>query len=297
VTAVIELQARFDEEANIHWTNELAEEGARILDGVPGLKVHAKLLQINRVEEGSSTLYTYISTGNFNESTARLYSDHGLFTADKDISKEVKKVFDFLENNYKTYNYKHLLVSPFYMRKKLMKMIKNEIKIARDGREAYIYLKLNNLVDTDMINKLYQASREGVKIKMIIRGTCSLVPGVTGLSENIEVYSILDKYLEHSRIFVFRNDGDEKYYLSSADWMVRNLDNRIEVATPIYDQNIQNELKQFLEIQFNDSIKARIINESQNNTYRGDGQVQGSRAQVAHYTVLKKMLTDGLKQE
>lgn len=288
VTAVIELQARFDEEANIHWTNELAEEGARILDGVPGLKVHAKLLQINRVEEDKSTLYTYISTGNFNESTARIYSDHGLFTADKAISKEVKKVFDFLENNYKTFNYKHLLVSPFYMRKKLIKMIKNEIKIARDGKDAYIYLKLNNLVDMEMIDRLYQASREGVKIKMIVRGICSLIPGIPGMSDNIEVYSILDKYLEHSRIFVFGNNGDSIYYLSSADWMVRNLDNRIEVATPIYDKDIQNELRQFLEIQFNDSKKARVINDSQDNAYRGNGEVNGPRSQIALYDFLNK---------
>jgi len=287
VTVVIELQARFDEEANIQWTDELSAEGARIIDGVPGLKVHAKLCQINRVEEGKNVLYSYISTGNFNESTARLYGDHGLFTADKAICKEVKKVFDFLENNYKTYNYKHLLVSPFHMRKRFMKMIKNEIKMAENGKEAYIYVKLNNLVDAEMIARLYQASKAGVKIKMIIRGICSLVPGVPGLSENIEVYSILDKYLEHSRIIVFANGGDEKYFLSSADWMIRNLDNRIEVATPVYDPEIQQELKEFLEIQFNDSKKARIINHSLDNPYRNDG-VSGPRCQIVQYNVLKK---------
>lgn len=288
VTVVIELQARFDEEANIQWTNELAAEGARIIDGVPGLKVHAKLCQINRIEEGKGVLYSYISTGNFNESTARLYSDHGLFTSNKDISREVKKVFDFLENNYKTYNYKHLLVSPFYMRKKFSKMIKNEIKNAQAGKEAYIYIKLNNLVDVEMITQLYKASQHGVKIKMMVRGICSLVPGVPGLSENIEAYSILDKYLEHSRIIIFANSGDEKYYISSADWMIRNLDNRIEVATPVYDPAIQQELKEFLDIQFNDSNKARIINGTLDNPYRNDKNVKGPRAQIAQYEVLKK---------
>ncbi|MCB0284144.1 MAG: polyphosphate kinase 1 [Calditrichae bacterium] len=295
VTAVIELQARFDEEANIHWTNELAEEGARILDGVPGLKVHAKLLQINRVEDDESTLYTYVSTGNFNESTARIYSDHGLFTANKEISREVKKVFDFLENNYKTYNYKHLLVSPFQMRKKLIKMIKNEMKLAKEGKEAYIHLKLNNLVDTEMIDKLYLASKAGVKIRMIIRGICSLIPGIPGLSENIEVFSILDKYLEHSRIFVFGNNGDAKYYMSSADWMVRNLDNRIEVATPVYDPRIKEEIKQFLDIQFNDNSKARIINEKQDNAYRISESRKKIRAQIEHYTTLKKYQEESRK--
>jgi polyphosphate kinase len=289
VTVVIELQARFDEEANIQWTKELAAEGARILDGVPGLKVHAKLCQINRIEDGKSVLYSYISTGNFNEETAKLYVDHGLFTAHKAICKEVKKVFDFLENNYRTYNYKHLLVSPFYMRKKLMKMIKYEIKMAEAGKEAYIYIKLNNLVDADIISRLYQASKAGVKIRMLIRGSCSLVPGIPGQSENIEAYSILDKYLEHSRIIIFANGGDEKYYISSADLMIRNLDNRIEVATPVYDPAIKKELKEFLEIQFNDSKKARILNSKQDNPYRRDG-ISGPRAQIAQYEVLKNRL-------
>ncbi|KAA3610522.1 MAG: polyphosphate kinase 1 [Calditrichaeota bacterium] len=290
VTVVIELQARFDEEANIHWANRLTEEGARILDGVPGLKVHAKLLQISRKESGKDVLYTYISTGNFNESTAKLYSDHGLFTSHVAVSKEVKRVFDFLENNYKTFAYKHLLVSPFFMRKKLARLIKNEIKIANQGKDAYIYIKLNNLVDKEMIGLLYQASSAGVKIKMLIRGICSLIPGLPGISENIEVYSILDKYLEHSRIIVFGNDGDEKYFLSSADWMIRNLDNRIEVATPVYDSEIQKELKNFLNIQFNDGQKARVIDKALENNYRKDREKLGERAQIAQYDFLKNEL-------
>ena len=287
VTVVIELQARFDEEANIRWVNQLTDEGARILDGVPHLKVHAKLLQVTRKEAEKDVLYTYISTGNFNESTARLYSDHGLFTAHVAISKEVKKVFDFLENNYKTFTYKHLLVSPFFMRKKLTKFIKNEIKIAGQGKDAYIYIKLNNLVDKEMIDKLYQASSAGVKIKMLIRGICSLVPGIPGVSENIVVYSILDKYLEHSRIIIFGNDGNEKCFLSSADWMIRNLDNRIEVATPVYDKAIQKELKNFLKIQFNDGQKARVIDGKLENKYRKNNAKLGKRAQVAQYEFLQ----------
>jgi polyphosphate kinase len=290
VTVVIELQARFDEEANLYWVNQLKEEGAHILDGVPGLKVHAKLCQVRRREEDGDILYTYISTGNFNESTAKIYADHGLFTAHKDISKEVKKVFDFLENNYKTFAYKHLLVSPFFMRKKIKKMIKNEIKLASEGKEGLIYIKLNNLVDQDMINWLYKASQAGVKIKMIVRGICSLVPGLKDLSENIEVYSILDMYLEHSRIFVFGNGGEEKYYLTSADWMVRNLDNRIEVATPIYDKAIQKEIKEYLTVQFNDSKKARVLNQKQDNSYRSGKNLKGPRAQVGQYEILQQRI-------
>jgi len=288
VTVVIELQARFDEEANINWTRQLTAEGARILDGVPGFKVHAKLLQIMRLEEGEKVYYTYISTGNFNESTAKLYVDHGLFTTNKDISKEIGYVFDFLENNYKHFSYKHLLVSPFYMRKKLNKMIKNEIKIARSGKETYIYLKLNNLVDQDLIERLYEASQAGVKIRMLIRGICSLVPGIPGISDNIEAYSIIDRFLEHSRIIVFGNGGDEKYFLSSADWMVRNLDNRIEVATPVYDKDLQKDLKEFLKLQFNESIKARVLNQKQDNRYRSEGKMRGPRVQLAQYNLLKR---------
>ncbi len=288
VTVVIELQARFDEAANIKWTEQLTAEGARILDGVPGFKVHAKLLQILREEENEEALYTYISTGNFNESTAKLYVDHGLFTAHKEISKEVKNVFDFLEFNYKNYKYKHLLVSPFYMRKKLFKLINNEIKIAQSGNKAHIYLKLNNLVDQDLIDKLYEASQAGVKIRMLIRGICSLIPGLAGISENIEGYSIIDRFLEHSRIIVFGNNGEEKYFLSSADWMVRNLDNRIEVATPVYDKEIQKELKDYLKVQFNESVKARILNQTQNNPYRSSGKMRGPRVQLAQYKLLKK---------
>ncbi|MBC7085848.1 MAG: polyphosphate kinase 1 [Methanomethylovorans sp.] len=267
VTVVIELQARFDEMANIYWTQKLEEAGATIIDGVPGLKVHAKLCKITRMENDIPVTYACIGTGNFNESTARIYSDHALLTSNPAITKEVKDLFDFFEHTYKHINYDHLIVAPHYMRNKIYQLINNEIRNAKAGKKAYIYLKMNNLVDLRMINKLYEASQAGVKIRMVIRSICSLVPGIKGLSENIKVTSIVDKYLEHSRVFIFCNGGYEKYYISSADWMVRNLDKRVEVAVPIYDPYIQEELKQFMHFQFADNTKARIINKEQNNQY------------------------------
>jgi polyphosphate kinase len=290
VTAVIELQARFDEEANIRWTKVLEEEeNARIIDGVPGLKVHAKLCLITRIENGQKVHYATVGTGNFNESTAKVYSDHCLLTADSRITNEVNKLFKFFENNYKTYTYKHLVVSPFHMRKKLNKLIQNEIKNAKAGKPAYIFLKMNSLVDQEMIYKLYLASQAGVEIKMVIRGICSLIPGINKLSENIEIISIIDKYLEHSRIFIFANGGDEKYFISSADWMIRNLDNRVEAAAPIYDKRIQQELKEFMQIQLRDTRKARIIDEDQLNNYRQTRKIMNYRAQEDIFNFLKKM--------
>lgn len=267
VTVVIELQARFDEMANIYWTQKLEEAGATIIDGVPGLKVHAKLCEITRMENDVPVTYACIGTGNFNESTAHIYSDHSLLTSNPTIAKEVKHLFDFFEHAYKHISYDHLIVAPHYMRNNIYRLINTEIRNARTGKQAYMHLKMNNLVDRKMIEKLYHASQAGVKIRMVIRGICSLVPGVKGLSENIEVTSIVDKYLEHSRVFIFYNGGDEKYFISSADWMVRNLDRRVEVAVPIYDRSIQEELKQFMEIQFADNSKARIINKELDNKY------------------------------
>jgi polyphosphate kinase len=288
VTVVMELQARFDEEANIYWTRQLEEAGARIINGVPGLKVHAKLLLISRQEKEKIVRYASIGTGNFNETTATIYCDHSLLTSNKHITNEVNKIFKFMENNYKTYHYKNLFVAPFFMRHRFYKLIRNEITSAKNGKQAYIYVKLNSLVDREMIDHLYEASQAGVTIKMIIRGICSLVPGVAGLSDNIEVISIVDKYLEHSRIFVFCNGGDENYFISSADWMVRNLDNRIEVAVPIYDPDLKNELKTYLELQFRDVKKARIFNGNQENVYRiSTSPDQNYRAQEDIYEFLK----------
>ncbi len=260
VTVVMELQARFDEEANVYWANRLEEEGARVIFGVPGLKVHSKLCLITRKEKTKLAQYAILGTGNFNEDTARLYSDHNLFTADKRLTNEVKRTFDFYENNYKSTSYKHLLVSPFNFRRKIMRFIQNEIDNCKEGKEAYIIFKLNNLVDKAIIEKLYLASQAGVKIKLNVRGMFSLVPGVPGVSENIEAINLVDKYLEHSRILVFCNGGDEKYYISSADLMPRNIDRRVEVTCPIYDKDIQHELRTFLEIQWSDNVKTRHRN-------------------------------------
>lgn len=287
VTVVMELQARFDEEANIYWSRKLEEEGVRVINGVPNYKVHAKLCLIERREKGKSVLYGSVGTGNFNESTAKIYADENLFTSDKRITEEIEKVFDFFQDNTKIGHYKHLLLAPHFMRNKLEKMIENEIRNAENGKPAYIILKLNALVDNKIIDKLYRANQVGVKVKLIIRGICSLIPGIKGISENIAVISIVDKYLEHARLFIFCNDGKEKIYLSSGDWMTRNLANRIEVACPIYDVRIQKELKNMLFIQLNDNVKARVLNDKQDNQYRKNKIKSKVRAQIEIYKFLK----------
>ena len=287
VTAVVELQARFDEEANIYWANKLQEEGAKVIYGVPGLKVHSKMFIISRRENNGSVDYAHIGTGNFNGDTARIYTDHSLITADKRITEEVEKVFTFYSDNLKTGEYNHLLVSPFFMRKEFVKLINKEIKNANQNKEAYIILKLNNLVDLEMIKKLYEASNNGVKIKLIVRGTCALVAGVKGMSENIEAISVIDKFLEHSRVFIFCNDGNEKYFLSSADWMTRNLDHRSEVGVPIYDESIQNHLREIIDTLWSDNMKARILGSKQNNEYRVLKSDVHIRAQDKIYNLFK----------
>ena len=287
VTAVIELQARFDEEANIYWSGKLQEEGAKVIYGVPGLKVHSKLFLITRKESGKINHYAHIGTGNFNGDTSKVYTDQTLLTSNKIITEEIEKVFDFYLDNFKGGIYKHLLVSPFFMRKRLVQLINKEIQNAKANKPASIILKLNNLVDDEMIRKLYEASAEGVKIKLIVRGICSLVAGVSGLSENIEAISIVDKYLEHSRVFIFHNNGDEKYFISSADWMTRNLDHRSEVAVPIYDKEIQQQLKKIINILWSDNTKVRILGSTQNNSYRKSNSKVKIRAQEEIYTLLK----------
>ncbi len=288
VTVIIELQARFDEKSNIHWARKLEEAGARVLFGLPGLKVHSKLTLIIRREGRKLVRYATVGTGNPHEGTAVIYGDLMLMTKDPRIAEEVDKIFTFFDATYRTFKYKHLLVSPLYMRNRLYMMIDTEIKNAREGKSAYIIIKSNSLVDKDMIKKLYQANAAGVKIKAIIRGICSLIPGVPGLSENIEVISIVDKFLEHARIFIFCNDNDEKYYISSADWMTRNLDHRIEVACPIYDREIQDEIRDIIEIQLKDNVKARIINEEQDNQYRKPTTVRRVQSQMELYKYYQK---------
>ena len=287
VTALIELQARFDEEANIFWAGKLQEEGAKVIYGVPGLKVHSKMFLIARKENGKINHYAHIGTGNFNGDTARIYTDHTLLTSDNRLTEEVEKVFTFYSDNLKGGSYKHLLVSPFYMRKRITQLINKEIQNAKANKPASILLKLNNLVDSEMIKKLYEASSEGVKIKLIIRGICSLVAGVKGLSDNIETISIVDKFLEHSRVFIFYNGGDEKYFISSADWMTRNLDHRSEVAAPIYDKKIQHQLKEIIDTLWADNTKARILGSKQDNEYRQSTGKTKVRAQEAIYNLFK----------
>ena len=297
VTVLFEFRARFDEEANIYWANQLIEDGARVIYGIPELKVHAKLCLITRRERGQKTYYATIGTGNFNEVTAGLYGDHTLFTADKRLTNEVKAVFDFLKTNYKLSNYEHLLVSPFFMRDRWKELIKQEAKHAKDGKKAFIWVKLNSLMDKDMVETLYKAAQAGVKIRLIVRGICSLIPGIPGLSENIKAISIVDKYLEHSRIFIFCNNGEPRYYLSSADWMTRNLDHRVEVACPIYDEDLQQELQSYFDIQWSDNVKARILNDVQDNKYRKRSKTKSVRSQEAIYTFLEAELDADKKLE
>lgn len=282
VTVQIELQARFDEESNIRYAEQLKVEGVKLIFGVRGLKVHSKICVIEREEGKGIKRYGFISTGNFNESTAKVYTDYTLFTANQDILKEVNKVFNFFETNYNIQKYKHLIVSPHYTKKILKQLIEEEIKNAKAGKEAYIKLKMNNITSYKMIDKLYEASRAGVKIQMIVRGICCLVPGIEGMSENIEVISIVDKFLEHPRLFIFGNNGNPKVYISSADWMTRNISFRVEVGCPIYDETIKQELIDTFEISWADNVKARVIDQAQDNHYRPH-TLPAQRSQVALY--------------
>lgn len=286
VTVLIELQARFDEEANIYWSNILQEAGVQVISGIPGLKVHSKIVWVQRKENDKLRNYGYIGTGNLNESTAKFYADEGLFTANKEITNDLENLFRFFRHNYMHFDYKKLIVSPFDMRSVLYSKIDQEINHAIAGREAYIVLKMNSLVDTKMVDKLYEASNKGVKIDLIIRGICVLIPGVKGLSENIRTVSIVDKYLEHSRIWMFYNNGEKDTYIASADWMPRNLNRRVEVACPILDAGVKKELHHYLNIQLKDNVKARENGSNYRNIYisRGDVDV---RSQDAFYEYLK----------
>ncbi len=289
VTVQIELQARFDEQANIEYANQLQEEGVNLIFGIPGLKVHSKTCLIEREEGSGIKRYGFISTGNFNEATARIYTDYTLFTANDAILKELNKVFGFFETSYKINKYKHLIVSPHYTINVFNKLIDNEIANALVGKEAYIKIKMNSFTSYKMVDKLYEASRAGVKIQLIIRGICCLIPGVEGMSENIEAISVVDKFLEHPRLFIFANDGNPKVYISSADWMTRNLVYRVEVGCPIYDEDIKQELIDTFEISWNDNVKARVFSKDQDNAYRkSDGPKVRSQFALYDYYAKKK---------
>jgi polyphosphate kinase len=267
VIVVVELQARFDEEHNIHLVNTLQEAGARVIPGVPGLKVHCKLILISRREAGRTVRYSHVGTGNFNEHTSRVYTDLSVLSCNREIGRELRRVFDFFENNFHRSVHRLLVLSPFSTRRKFNDLINNEIKNAQRGREAWIMIKLNNLVDASMIRKLYEASQEGVKIEMIIRGTCSLIPGIPGKSENIRVVSVVGRFLEHSRVIAFCNHGHHQVFISSADLMTRNLDFRVEVSLPILDPAVKHEILHFLKLQLSPQAKARIVDKSQSNHY------------------------------
>ncbi len=297
VTVVLELQARFDEESNIFWADRLKEEGVHVIHGLPNFKVHAKLCLISRKEKGSVRLYANVGTGNFHEGTARIYADLSLFTADIRITEEVSRVFDILENYYRAEKFKHLLVSPYFFRERMTKLIRREINHAKAGKQAHFILKMNSLVDTAMIGLIYDAADAGVRVDLIVRGMCSLVPDDTGNERHINAFSIVDRFLEHTRVFYFYNDGNEEYYLSSADLMPRNLDRRVEVACPVYDTTIREEIKQILEIQLRDNSRARMHTIALDNPYRREPGNVLVRTQFDTYTYIKSLKHGAAREE
>ena len=290
VTVQIELQARFDEASNIYYAEQMQMEGIELIFGIKGLKVHSKICMIERTEEDKTYRYGIISTGNFNESTAKVYTDVTLFTSHQQILKDVSKIFDFFDVNYRLHRYKHLIVSPHYTRSRFNKLIDREIMNAQAGKNAFMKLKMNSLSDFKLIDKLYEASRAGVKIQLQVRGICCIIPGVKGMSENIEAISIVDKYLEHSRVYIFGNDDNPEVYISSADFMTRNLDGRVEVTCPIYDQSIKKELIDNFEIGWKGNVKARLHSEKLDNSYRVRGSKPVFRAQLETYNYYRNNL-------
>lgn len=281
VTAVVELLARFDEESNIKWSKRMQEEGVNVIFGVEGLKIHSKLLYI----ESKKGNIACIGTGNFHEGNAKIYTDYLMMTARPKIVNEVAKVFDFIDRPFSPFRFSELLVSPNSMKSRILRMLDTEIRNASEGKEAWVKIKINHITDTDMVTKLYQASKAGVKIDIVIRGNCSLVPGIKGLSENIRCVGIIDRYLEHSRILIFANGGKPRYFLGSTDWMPRNLLNRIEVLTPVYDEELQADLMRTISYGMRDTTNGRIVDGKGTNNF-----VEGEpfRSQQELYKEYKK---------
>jgi polyphosphate kinase len=290
VTVFMELQARFDEEANIYWTNRLQEEGVKIIQTIPGFKVHSKLLQIRRKENGENVYYANISTGNFNESTAKVYADDSLLTGNQDLTAEVNKVFHLFESKFIMPTFDHLIVAPFNIRIFFLEMLDNEMKNAAEGKEAWAILKMNSISDKKIARKIYEVAKAGVDLKMIVRGICIIDPGDPEIFDEIDAFSIVDKYLEHSRVFICCNGGNPKYYIASADWMPRNFDHRVEVACPILDKGIQQELMDMMQIQLQDNTQARYLRRSDMNEYRKTEDSTPHRAQFEIYDYFKAML-------
>ncbi|HEY8366460.1 MAG TPA: polyphosphate kinase 1 [Bacteroidia bacterium] len=290
VTAFFEVKARFDEESNLFWAEELRKEGAKVLYSFPGLKVHAKLCLVTRKKGNETKRYAYLSTGNFNEKTANVYTDFGLLTSEKRLTQEVSRVFEILEDMRKRFDFSHLLIAPDKLRNEIYLMIENEIINHLQGKEAEIIIKVNGLDDLDMITRLYRASQLGVKVRLIIRGICRLIPNVKGYSENIEITSIVDRFLEHHRLYWFKNAGDDKLYLSSADFMNRNLSRRIEIAYPIESPELKERLKTIATYYLNDNTKARIIDQHHKNK-----MVKNKKAKLNAQTAIWQYYADNLQ--
>ncbi len=295
VTAVLELRARFDEEANLEWKDELEEAGVKVLLGVPNMKVHAKICLIKKVVKGQTTHYGFVSTGNLNESTAKIYGDHCLLTSDRNIMADVNRIFHYLEQPKTRTAFlkacKTLLVSPTNMRRQLAGLIDKEIRAAKAGKTAAIILKMNSLSDVELITKLYEAAKAGVEIKMVIRGICCMLAESNKFKIPVQAISIVDEYLEHARIMIFHNGGNEKTFISSADWMVRNIDHRVEAACPIFEKEIQQEIKDILQIQLSDNIKARKLDNEMSNQYVNPRNRKKVRSQIETYNYLFRKLS------
>ena len=287
VNCLVELKARFDERANIFWTNRLEEEGVHVNYGLTDYKVHSKICLVTRIEKGRPVYYANLATGNFNEKTAKLYCDHSIFTAKKEITHDLIKLFAALNKRTVATGFKYLIVSPLESRTKFYTLIDREIKIAKSGKPAYLIFKVNSLADEGIVEKLYDASNAGVKIKLIVRGICCLVPGVKDFSENITVISIIDKFLEHARVFIFGNNGKEEMFLSSGDLMSRNFEHRVEVGFPVLDEDVKQEIRDIIDFQLQDNVKARDITRLNNNKYHKNRLSTKVRAQVQTYNYLK----------
>jgi polyphosphate kinase len=287
VNCLVELKARFDEKANIFWTNRLEEEGVNVNYGLTDYKVHSKICLVKRIEKDKAVYYANLATGNFNEKTAKIYCDHSIFTAKTEITSDLVKLFNALNKRIIVKGFKHLIVSPLETRNKFYTLINREIRIAKSGKPAYLIFKVNSLADEGIVAKLYEASNAGVKIRLIVRGICCLVPGIKGYSENITVVSIIDKFLEHARVFIFGNNEKELMYLSSADLMTRNFEHRVEVGFPVLDKDVKQEIREMIEFQLQDNVKARDINQLNNNKYHKNRSKIKIRAQVQTYNYLK----------
>ena len=284
VVVQIELQARFDETNNIDYAKIMQDQGVKLIFGIPTLKVHAKVCVVEKLIKNKILKYGFISTGNFNESTAKIYTDFTIFTSNQSLLDELSNVFEFFSFNYKKFKYQKLVISPYNTKKFFKSLIKNEIKNAKRGKDAFIKIKINNITNYEMVEDLYKAAEEGVKIYLIVRGICCLIPDQKNTHNNIELISIVDKFLEHTRMFIFCNNGKNKTYISSADWMTRNLDNRVEVTIPIEDEKISNQLNDIFSIYWNDNQKSRYVNSENNNEYRkNELGIIRSQSQVYNY--------------